>query len=195
MHLTCRTLARRLAKLAGVVNDDGIYDKVRPFRLPNSRHPKSGLHKVRLEHRELMHLGADAILRLAEKPRPFDPPGPVAELVGELEHDWNQAAEVAAREFLTKAEQRIRDVAAGGPDRLNRATLDFITNGVGTGDRHRLLFSASANLAEFDCPLKLALALLMPTALDLGLTPSDAARQVECGLKNTAATPTEGGAG
>jgi len=191
-HLTARTLAGRLAKLAGVVIDGGIYDKVRPFRLPNSRHPKTGLHKIRLEHRELMHLSADAVRKLAENPRPFDPPRLASELVTELEYDWNQAADAAARQVSAKIAIRIEDVAAGGPDRLNRATLDFIANGVGEGDRHRLLFSAACNLAEFGCPARLAFALLMPSALDSGLTPNDAGRQIECGL-NAIVTPLPAG--
>lgn len=192
-HTTSRTLASRLAKLAGVVIDDGIYDRVRPFRLPNSQHPRTGLHKIRLEHRELMHLSADGIRELAQQPRPFDPPGPASELVWELEHDWNQAADAAVKQFLAKAAQRIEDAAAGGPGRLNRATLEFIRDGAGTGDRHRLLFSAASNLGEFHCPMKLALALLMPTALDSGLAPADAARQIECGLRHAITPPQERG--
>ena len=72
-------------------------------------------------------------------------------------------------------------LVAGG-----RGSSDFIRDGAANGDRHRLLFSAAANLAEFDCPPKLAFALLMPSALDSGLAPADAARQVECGLKHAA---------
>src|SRR5262245_21568894 len=75
-HRTCRVLAGRLARLAGVAIDAGIYDRVRPFRLPNSRHPKTGLHKVRLEYRELMHLSPDAVRNLAREPRPFEVPDP-----------------------------------------------------------------------------------------------------------------------
>ena len=32
------------AELAAVTIDAGIYDRVRAFRAPNSRHPKTGLH-------------------------------------------------------------------------------------------------------------------------------------------------------
>ena len=66
--------------------------------------------------------------------------------------------------------------------RLNRATLEFIRDGAGTGDRHRLLFSAAANLAEFGCPQSLAEALLCESALDSGLSPSEVRRQIACGL-------------
>ena len=69
--------------------------------------------------------------------------------------------------------------------RLNRATLDFIANGAGTGDRHRLLFSAAANLAEFGCPVELAHELLTEAALDSGLSPSETRRQIDCGLNHS----------
>ena len=67
---------------------------------------------------------------------------------------------------------------------IERSTLDFIRNGAGNGDRHRLLFSAAANLAEFGCPSELALELLNEAALDSGLLPSEVRRQIECGLKH-----------
>src|SRR5262249_28738914 len=49
-----RRFAERLAERAGVAIDGGVYDKVRAFRAPNSRHPKTGLHKRRLSHDELL---------------------------------------------------------------------------------------------------------------------------------------------
>ncbi len=74
---------------------------------------------------------------------------------------------------------------ANGSASLNRATLDFIRDGAGSGDRHRLLFSAAANLAEFGCPVGLAHELLREAALDSGLSPSETRRQIDCGLKHT----------
>lgn len=71
-----------------------------------------------------------------------------------------------------------------GTPRLNRATLDFIRDGADQGDRHRLLFSAAANLAELGCPSALAHALLTEGALDSGLPPAEVRRQIECGLKH-----------
>lgn len=198
-HATARELAARLARLAGadrvpgVTFDAGNYDRVRLWRLVNSRH-KSGLHKVRLSYDELMHLSPEGVRKLAGSPRPFDPPThPVGDIVGELEHDWNQAAAAVGARERDRADRRERAAAGGGPDRLNRRTLDFIGGGADPGDRHRLLYSAARNLAEFDCPPKLAFALLMPAALDTGLAPADAARQVECGLKDGATTTAEGG--
>ena len=82
-----------------------------------------------------------------------------------------------------KAKRKRLDVPPdNGSPMLNRSTFAFIRDGAGTGDRHRLLFSAAANLAEFGCTPALAVALLEESALDSGLSPKDVRRQVECGL-------------
>jgi hypothetical protein len=94
--------------------------------------------------------------------------------------DW-QAAMTAVRQQSEAKIQRCAAVANGMP-MLNRQTLEFIRDGADIGDRHRLLFSAAANLAEFGCPPDLAHALLTEVALDSGLPPSDVRRQIECGL-------------
>ena len=56
--------------------DPSIYETVRLWRWPNSRHGKSGLFKVRLSLGELERLSIDAIRALAASPRlfPDDPP-------------------------------------------------------------------------------------------------------------------------
>jgi hypothetical protein len=143
-----------------------------------------------VSYEELMHLNADGVRTLAVDPRPFVLIDPTVVPEPQLECDWHQAAEAVAREQQEKAAQKIADAVAGGPDRLNRATLDFIHEGALVGDRHRLLFSAAANLGEFGCPPRLACALLMPSALDSGLALGDATRQIECGLKRSAVTDT-----
>ena len=64
----CRRFAEHVAELAAVTIDTGVYDRVRAFRAPNSRHPKTGLHKRRLSFDELLGLTLDTILELAKKP-------------------------------------------------------------------------------------------------------------------------------
>jgi hypothetical protein len=174
-----RRFAEGFAQLAGVKIDTSIYDKVRAFRAPNSRHPKTGLHKRRLTHEELMGLSLDGIRRLAESPEPFALPAPSA-MCEQAAADWSDAAARAREEAEGKAQRRA--AVANGTPTLNRQTLDFIRDGTEQGDRHRLLFSAAANLAEFNCPPALAHALLTDAALDSGLSPSDVRRQIECGL-------------
>jgi len=75
-HKIARRFAERLAELARVQIDTGVYDKVRLFRAPNSRHPKTGLHKRQLSLDELTGLSIDGIMDLAGVPAPFDLPEP-----------------------------------------------------------------------------------------------------------------------
>ena len=175
-NLTARRFAERLAELASVTIDAGVYDKVRAFRAPNSRHPKTGLHKRRLTYDELLGPLA-AILELAKTPAPFDVPQ--VSRTSEAAADWQAAVALVASEGEAKA---ARHAEGNGSPTLNRSTVDFIRQGASTGDRHRLLFSAAANLAEFGCTPALAVALLEESALDSGLPPNDVRRQIECGL-------------
>lgn len=175
-HRVARRMAEKLAADAGVTIDEGVYDKVRLFRAPNSRHPKTGLFKRRLALDELLHLRTDAILRLAADPEPFDlPPDPTPD--PQAVDDWQSAAV-----DVDRAEAAKRDRLAAGGATLNRRTLDVLRGELPTGDRHRLLFSAAANLAEFACPAALAHALLTDAGRDAGLSPGDVRRQIDCGL-------------
>lgn len=71
-----------------------------------------------------------------------------------------------------------------GPTWLQWLVFDIDVEGSFVGDRHRELFSAAANLAEFASVDELAVALLTPCGLNSGLTRSDVQRQIECGLKH-----------
>ncbi len=135
-----------------------------------------------------MGLSVDAIKRLAEKAEAFDVPirhggPPVNE---QAVTDWREAAESIDRATEAKAERRVRHGGAMS-SRLNRATRDIIANvePIAAGDRHRRLFSAAANLAEFGCSTELAFELLSEAGLDSGLSPSEVRRQIECRLKHT----------
>jgi hypothetical protein len=176
-HRTARRFAESLAEQAAVTIDAGVYDAVRAFRAPNSRHPKTGLHKRRLSFAELCG-PLDAITELAKAPAPFDVPT-CSTANEQAAADWQAAVERVATEDEAKAARR---AAGNGSPTLNKATMIFIRDGASNGDRHRLLFSAAANLAEFGCPASLAVALLEESALDSGLAPKDVRRQVECGL-------------
>ena len=182
-HVTARRLAEALAAECGVVIDGGVYDRVRAFRAPNSRHGKTGLHKRALTLRELTLLSVERIQGLAREPLAFDVPT-VLTRCDQAANDWQDAATRVARETEAVRERR---AVANGSASLNRATLDFIRDGAGSGDRHRLLFSAAANLAEFGCPVGLAHELLREASLDSGLSPSETRRQIDCGLKHNPA--------
>ncbi|MCH8851346.1 MAG: DNA primase [Planctomycetes bacterium] len=180
-HRVARRFAEQVAEVAGISIDTGVYDRVRAFRAPNSRHPKTGLHKRRLTVKELMHLRTDAIRKLAQEAVPFDIPNPDYRNE-QAETDWQRATEQVRQETEALKERRAN---GDGNASLNRQTLAFIRDGASVGDRHRLLFSSAANLAEFKCPAPLAHALLSESALDSGLPPSDVRRQIDCGLNGT----------
>lgn len=177
----CRRLAEGLASAAGVVIDSGVFDKVRLFRAPNSTHSKTSLHKHRLSFDELLTLTIPAIVGLAREPAAFDIPcDPPAN--SQAVTDWADATESLTRQTTAVRERQASRLAEGSSLKLNRGTLEFIRNGATTGDRHRLLFSAAANLAEMKCSSDLAHALLTESALDSGLSPKDVRRQIDCGL-------------
>lgn len=183
-HRGARKFAEGLAAAAGVVIDAGVYDKVRAFRAPNSRHPKTGLHKRPLALDELVRLSAATIQELAREPRPFDVPvfGDRHQRIDQAVADWQAAVALVAREAEANTQRRI----ANGSATLNRTTMDIIRNAAAlpNGDRHRLLFSAAANLGEFGCSIELAWSLLSESGLDAGLPPSEVRRQIDCGLRH-----------
>ena len=176
-----RRFAEGLAAAVGVAIDSGVYDKVRAFRAPNSRHQKTGLHKRALSLDELVHLSVSRIQGLAATPEAFDLPTPTGGNQ-QAAADWAAAVQAVEAEGAAVVERR----ASGGPAKLNRATLEFIRKGAESGDRHRALFSAAANLAEFGCPAELAHELLQEAALDSGLSPNETRRQIDCGLSHYA---------
>jgi hypothetical protein len=94
---------------------------------------------------------------------------------------WESARRAVA-EKAAAIEQRRLEVASG--DRavtLNKLTRAFLNGEVEHGDRHRLLYSAAANLSELGCSLAAVRALLTEPALDTGLPPKDVARAIENG--------------
>ena len=179
-HHTARRLAEGLAAAAQVAIDGGVYDKVRAFRAPNSRHGKTEFYKRRLPLDELMRLSVERIQDLAREPLAFDVPTTTTRSE-QAAADWQAAVQAVEHEAEAIRQRR---TANNGSTRLNRSTLDFIRNGAGSGDRHRLLFSAAANLAESRCPSELAHELLTEAALDSGLAPKEVRRQIDCGLKH-----------
>lgn len=187
-HSCCRLFAETIAEQADVTIDSGVYDRVRAFRAPNSRHPKTGRHKRFFELWELMSFDADEIVNAAMTPKRFFMP-PRTSISCAALRQWNAACElVRLREMdVATRRKRPRAVSTGVTKHyvvLNRSSIEFIRDGATSGDRHRRLFSAAANLAEFSCSFELAWAILAEVAMDSGLSPSEVRRQIECGLAN-----------
>jgi hypothetical protein len=181
-HAVARQFVENIAAEAKVAVDVGVFDRVRAFRAPNSRHPKTGLHKRFLPVDILDTVTLDGVLDMARQPQPFDVPSTDGvESADMLVAVWDAAGR-AVVEKAAAVDQRRLEVASGERAvTLNKLTRAFLNGEVEAGDRHRLLYSAAANLAEVGCPLSALVALLTEPALDLGLPPRDVARQIECG--------------
>jgi len=182
-HAIARQFAETIAGEAGVAVDTGVFDRVRAFRAPNSRHPKTGLHKRHVPVDVLDVVTESGLLGMARTPEPFDVPSTDGvESADMLVAVWDRAAGAVAAQAAA-ADQRQREIASGARAAgLNPATRRFLAGDVEQGDRHRLLFSAARNLAELGCPLPAVRALLTEPALDLGLPPRDVHRGVDCGF-------------
>jgi len=188
-NAVCRTLAESIAAAAGVKIDTAIYDANRILRLPNSRHPRTGLFKRRIDEQALFSLDMPAILDMAKQPAGDGIPT-VGDRFPEIERDW-KAAEA---ETLRKAEGRavVRVAAAEGDSRAPKYFLDFLRFGIDEGERRPTLFRSAAWLSEQGAPDRLVHALLDEPARDLGITPADTTRQIACGIAH-ARRQSEGG--
>jgi hypothetical protein len=178
-HEYARRFAETLAASANVKIDSGIYSRVNLLRAPNSRHKKTGRFKVQLSYDELLHLKPEAILQIATEPREGWIPdtteeNPEASLL------WAETVQAVEQEKREQSEKR----SLSGTAKLNPTTRAVLVEGSIVGDRHRELFSAAANFAEFSSVEELAIALLTPCGLNSGLTPSDVQRQIACGLQH-----------
>jgi hypothetical protein len=181
-HAVARQLVETVAAAAGVAVDTGVFDRVRAFRAPNSKHPKTGLHKRFVPVEILDAVTVNGMLDMARTPEAFEVPSTDGvESADMLVAVWESARRAVA-EKAAAVEQRRLEVASG--DRavmVNKLTRAFLNGEVEVGDRHRLLYSAAANLAELGCPLSAVRALLTEPALDAGLPPKAVSRQIECG--------------
>ncbi len=146
-HRVARRFAENVAELASVTIDTGVYDKVRAFRAPNSRHSKAGLHKRRLTLDQLTGSSLERIVELAAEPAPFDLPAPIG-TSDQAVVDWQAAVTLVDQESEAKAARR---ATCNGTPTLTRSTLAFIREGAeeatGTGfciPRPQILPSSTA---------------------------------------------------
>ncbi|HEX4612739.1 MAG TPA: hypothetical protein VH092_31380, partial [Urbifossiella sp.] len=176
-----RTFAEALAARAGVRIDPSVYAVNQPIRLPNTRHPDTGLFKRRIEADDLFRLDVAGILARSRHPAGDGIPaarGPIPQLAA----DWHEAEQAAARAAVARAV--IRRDPGPADARAPRYLMEFLRFGVGEGERHRTLFQSAAWLAEQGAPAPLVSALLTESGCDVGLAPKDVARQIACGIEH-----------
>lgn len=178
-HHTAKTFAGMIAVSAGVRIDPAIYDIAHIIRLPNTLHPKTGLFKRRLDADALFALDIDSIRDLAKHPAGDGLPS-TGTVPANLASDWSQAEQQTAR--TVEARTAIRRDHGTADLRAPRYFVDFVRFGVEMGERHQTLFRCAAWLTEQGCPPSLCTALLTEPGCDVGLSPKDVARQIQCGI-------------
>jgi hypothetical protein len=180
-HRVARTFAETLAARAGVKIDTCIYDVNHLVRLPNTRHPKTGLFKRRIDFEALFLLDVPRILEMAKHssgdgiPTVHTPPVHLAE-------DWRDAERETAR--TTEARTATRREFGTADARAPRYLVDFLRFGVAEGDRRPTLFRCAAWLTKQGAPPSLVSALLVEPGRDNGLSPKDVVRQIQCGIEH-----------
>ena len=182
-NAVARTFAEAIAARAGVEIDRGIYDVNHLIRLPNTRHPRSGLFRRRISEEALMVLDPEGILESARYPDESGIPT-IERKADAIAADWVEAERETARQ--AEARVAIRRDRGQADERAPRYLLDLPRFGVGEGERHATLFRAAAWLTEQGAPPSLAHALLFEAGCDVGLSPADAARQIACGISHAA---------
>jgi hypothetical protein len=189
-----KTLANRIADDAGVAIDGDVYDAVRLWRAPNSRHHRTGLFKVIIPDPDaLVFLDLFDLRGRGAKPIPCERPAP-APVSPRLLDDWRDAASEVQRRDVELRDHRAE--RANGAAKINPLTWALIREpesielGGGGHDgtfqgRHKAIFSAAANLMEFGSIEALIHGLLHGPGRDTGLAPDDVARQIRCGIEHT----------
>ena len=175
-----KAFARFLADGAGVAIDESLFDRARIVRLPNTKHPKTGLFKRRISLDVLPFFSPEALREHCAGPAGDGLPRWDGN-TDRLAADWAAVEARVGRAAQARAERRAEFV----PDtRAPRYFLEFLRFGVEPGERATTLFKCSAWLTEQGCPEKLVSALLTEPALDCRLCPSETARQIKCGIEH-----------
>lgn len=174
-----------VARQAGVRVDPSVYDRQRLFRLPNSKHPASRLHKRYLDPDELIGLDARGVRNVARHPAGFGLPA-VAALDEQLEADWLAAEQsvLAGRVPGFGPPSPRRDAPSVCP-----TVPKFVRDFVGFGDiqepgRAVTLFRCAAVLSEAGTPPAVVRGLLEEPALKSGLESDEVDKQLAAGIEH-----------
>jgi hypothetical protein len=175
-----KAFAQFLADGAGVAIDESLYDRARIVRLPNTKHPKTGLFKRRIDLDILPFFSPEALREHCAEPAGDGLPRWDGN-TDRLAADWAVVEARVGRAAQARAERRAEFV----PDtRAPRYFWEFVRFGVPEGERATMLFRCAAWLSEQGAPPSLTRALLTEPALDSGLLPSEVQRQIRCGIEH-----------
>lgn len=175
-----KTFAESLAGRARLKIDPSIYDVSHIIRLPNTKHPRTGLFKRRIDSEALFVRDVPGILEDAKNPAGDGIPA-ARSCPANLADDWHEAERLATGAAAARATLR-RDFAAD--PRAPRYVMDFLRFDVPEGERATTLFRCAAWMAEQGAPPSLCFAMLTEPGQDAGLSPKDVERQVQCGIEH-----------
>lgn len=179
-HRTAKSFAEALAAGAGVRIDSSVFDLAHIIRLPNTKHPRTGLFKRRIDAEALFRLDLAGIREHAKQPAGDGLPT-LRTCPARLADDWREAERATALAAEARAVGRA-GANGGGDTRAPRYLVDFLRFGTEAGERHQTLFRCAAWLAEQGAPSSLVAALLTEPGRDVGLAPKDVDRQIACGI-------------
>ena len=176
-----KLLCLTVAAAAGVTVDPTVYDRQRLFRLPNTRHPRTGLYKRFLDSDELLRLDAARVRDLARHPAGFNVPT-VTEHCDRLADDWCEAEAYVTTGAPIGATATRRDAPSCCP-----VVPKFVRDFIGFADiqepgRAVTLFRCAAALAEGGTPSAVVRGLLEEPALQSGLGPAEVEKQLAAGV-------------
>jgi len=178
---TMKTLCTAIARNAGVRVDPEVYDHQRLLRLPNSRHPKTGLFKTFLDLDDLDRLGVKRIREMAKQPRGAAVPMTNADSP-DLSEDWFQAE---TRPFGNRTVGSVRLPPSSCPV-VPLYVRDFIGFGDIVGESRAVtLFRCAAVLMESFTkfgPAAVITGLLEEVALKSGLEAWEVEKQLRDGI-------------
>jgi hypothetical protein len=191
VKLLCLTVAQN----ARVKVDPAIYDRQRLFRLPNTRHPRSGLYKRFLDTEELFQLDAARVRDLARHPAGFAVPT-VCEDCEQLAADWIAAEGHATRRDADRSAGSTGSMGApsagSGAARREAPSFcpvvpDFVRRFIGFEEiqdpgRAVTLFRCAAALAEAETPPAVVRGLLEEPARKSGLDVAEVEKQLSAGI-------------
>jgi hypothetical protein len=144
-----KTLAMKLGEGAESLDTD-IYDTVRLWRTPNTRHAKSGLYKIPVSIEEVFTLTLEDIRELAKQPRSdFIHPDP---------------DEYGPVEALVELWKAIEDGDVDDGEHHTRLDTASVLEGVPKGQRDRTLFRFASKMRGADLPYAAARKLTLEAA-------------------------------
>ncbi len=140
-----------LALADGVPIDTTIYDRVRLFRMSNTKHGKSGLYKVPLVAREVLHQPTNVLLAVARAPRSD---------VMFAEASPNEALHALWSATLREPKASPPAVLPGKPDKWAKPCVARMLQGVTAGQRNAVALRLAVHFRKQGLPGAMILAAL-----------------------------------